>query len=260
MGDFRLARRLLVKEHQSENMRYEPVVALVMSAAACSGHPSAIGPSNVRTRTMVGTVTESIPTASTTVSAATITVMNGPDAGRSTTSDANGAFAMMVLPGELTVRVQAPNYQERLVPVSLTTQNRNVKVEIDPVPQMVTMIRANEIVVSDQTCPDYYAFFPPTRSDNCKVNYVINVHHDGTLTADLTSGDELAGLFHLAVFQSSAGQPIGPPLPSEPYWREATSGRLRVEMPSRAQYVLQVSVLAPSLGAISFDLRLSHPN
>jgi len=260
MCGFRLARRLLVEEHQSENMRYEPAVALVITAVACSGHPSATGPSNVRTRLMVGTVTESIPTASTTVSAATITVLNGPDAGRSTTSDANGAFAMMVLPGELTVRVQAVNYLERLVPVSLKTQNRNVKVELDPVPQMVTIIRTNEIVVSDQTCPDYYEFFPPRRGDNCKANYVINVHHDGTLTADLTSGDELAGLFHLAVFQSSAGQPVGSPLPSEPHWRDATHGRLRVELPSRAQYVLQVNLLAPSLGAVSFDLTLSHPN
>ena len=120
----------------------------------------------MRTWMMVGSGTETAPTTSKTIGGATITVMNGPEAGWSTTSDANGAFQLMLNKqsrwtprvGQITVRIQAANYPERSVSIPLTHKG-NVMVELDPVFQMVsTTLRKETVVSSDETCPGWWDY------------------------------------------------------------------------------------------------------
>jgi hypothetical protein len=243
------------------DLRIPFTIVAVVATLSCSETGSVTGPTDGPTRMLVGTVAETAPTTSTRIATASITVMNGLWAGRITTSDANGAFALALPAGQVTLRVQAENYLERSVSVSLS-QNRNVNVELDPVFRMVTLARKNETILLDQTCPGWYDFSPPRRGPNCAANYVFDVHHNGTLTAELTSNDDSLSL-HMAVFLSVDGKPSGMALPSEPHWRECCASTLTAEVGAHSQYVLQVNALPwdwPPGRSVSFDLTVRHPN
>lgn len=242
-------------------MRQMPVVVLVLSTMSCA---ESVSPTRPTPMTLSGTVTEAVPTTSTRIVAATVTVVGGPDDGRSATSDANGAFRLVVSRGQFTIRVQAPNYIERSLPVSLT-QNPTLPIELDPVFELVTTTKSNETITSDGHCPDWWSsIFPPRGiAGPCLAGYLVNVHHAGTLTAELTWTDRIRQPM-FAVYRSSGGLPSGPPLPSQPPY-DTFDGRVSADVAARTQYVLVVSMYdrgggpAP-MGTSSFALTLTHPN
>ena len=238
-----------------------PVVVLVMSAVSCTESGS---PTRPTTMTLSGRVTEAAPTITTPIVAATVTIIGGPDDGRSATSDANGAFHLVVSQGQVTIRVRAANYVERSLPITLT-QNPTVAIELDPVFQLVTTTKSNETITSDGHCPDWWSsIFPPRGIDGpCLTGYVINVHHAGTLTAELRWTDRIRSP-NVAFYRSSGGLPSGSPLPSQPPYN-TFAGRVSADVSARTQYVLVVSMYDPGggpapAGTSSFALTLTHPN
>lgn len=90
----------------SSIVRLSAVVGLCFFNVACgsSASPAAPTPTVVTTTTpaptvsptwsLTGSVTETSPTTSVTISGATVTVIDGPDAGKSTTTSASGAFSL----------------------------------------------------------------------------------------------------------------------------------------------------------------------
>jgi len=243
--------------------RFLALVAFVapVLATACteSGSPSNPSPANVM---LTGTVTETAPTDATRIAGATVTLISGSDAGRSATTDQNGVFSMAVAPGQPTLRIQAENYLERSLPVSVP-QNQPLGIQLDPVFQIVTTTKRNERIVSSD-CPDWWSsIFPPRGIEgNCMAGYVINVHHPGTFSVELTWRDRNRSPV-IAFYRSSQGLPSGAPLLSEPPY-DYFVDRKSAEVSARTQYVLIVSVYDPGggpspAGVTSFDLTLTHP-
>jgi hypothetical protein len=242
-------------------MRYVPVVVIVLSTVACSESGSPTSPASMM---LAGRVTETVPTTSTPVVAATVTVIGGPDDGRSATSDTNGAFQLVVSRPQFMIRVQAPNYIERSMPVTLT-QNSSLAIDLDPIFALVNTTKSNETITSDGNCPDWWSFLSPLRgiAGPCVAGYLVNVHHTGTLTAEITWTDRMRQPM-FAVYQSSGGLPSGSPLPSQPPYGTFT-GRVTADVSARSQYVLVVSIYDPGggpapAGTSSFALTLTHPN
>ena len=93
---------------------------------------------------------------------------------------------------------------------------------------------------------------------------MVNVHHDGTLTAELTWTDRIRQPM-FAVYRSSlAGLPSGPPLPSRPPY-DTFDGRVSADVSANTKYFLVVTVYdlgggPPPAGTSSFALTLTHPN
>ena len=255
-------------------MRPAVLVVLAMSMVACGGakvptHPTGSPPSpspppapSSPTWTLSGTISETTPTASTPIVDASVTVVDGPNAGSSATSDANGAFQLARLaPGSFLIRTQAANYVERSGSVTLAGDH-TVTIELNPVFQMLTTMR-NDSVTDDIACFGSFDDFLVPRSlvEACKVDYVLNVHHDGTLNAELTWTDRRT-LLSLELYRLHEGNVSGQVF-------ESRAGRLREQMSSNlrahTQYMVRVNNLgpygvAPRIRTTPFNLILKHPN
>jgi carboxypeptidase family protein len=253
-------------------MRQVVLVIASVSALSCGdgdrGSPNSPTPTPAaptQTWTLSGTVTETFPTASTRIAGATITAIAGLAAdGPSTTSDASGGFRLAGLAaGNYTIRGRAANYAESSQPVSLTG-NQALAVRLDPVFQMVTSTSSG-VFTSDGSCPGYWDYgksglAPTSASEPCTIDYLFDVHHDGTLEANLAWVDGRFGLI-TELYHSDAGQPSGQPIASRSGGQVAT---YRVQ--AHAQYVLRVrgfsagAATAPPAGTTEFTLRVTRPN
>src|SRR5262245_46579053 len=83
--------------------------------------------------TLSGTVSETAPTASTRIANATVTIVDGSHAGRSASTDGDGAFHLPSLyPGTIRINVQAAGYIEesRSIPLAV---NRVFDFALSPV-------------------------------------------------------------------------------------------------------------------------------
>ena len=137
-------------------------------------------------------------------------------------------------------RVQAANYIERVVPLTLT-ENQTLAVDLDPLFQPVTTIKTNEKIVGDANCVDWWSFSPESwGSDNgpCQLTYFIDVHHRGALTAEVAWRDALTAP-HMAVYRVSATLPFAP-LPSE-HGFNYVGGRISVELFPHQRYFLRLT-------------------
>lgn len=248
-------------------------VALVvawMSAQSCGhGSPTAPTPSAApppsppaQTVTLSGTVSETAPTESTHIAGARVTVFDSPDIGRSAITDANGAFQITgLIPGTLALSVQAGGFVEGKQAVTLT-ENQVVAVQLDPVFQIVTTDRSDSI--SGDTCPGYWDYAtvqatPTSASHPCRVDYVLNVHHRGTFTAEVTwtDGDTVPSI---ELYRSSGGQASGAGIRLAGDSTHVSGG-----LDAHTQYVVRVSKFSngggpPAAGISPFTLRLTHPN
>jgi hypothetical protein len=245
--------------------RFVIILALISAVSCADSGESPAGPTpppRGATFTLSGTVSETVPTESTRIPGATITAVAGLDAdGPSTTSDASGAFQLAGLaPGTYTIRGRAENYAESSRPLTLTG-NQTLAVQLDPVFQMVTMTSSG-VFTSDSSCPGYWDYgrsgvATTSASEPCTVDYLLDVHHEGMLEADLAWVDRRFALI-TELYRSDGGQPSGSPITPR------LDGRSRTyRLGAHAQYVLRVSSgsgAPPPVGTTEFTLRVTRPN
>jgi len=115
----------------NRNVRVALVVYAGLFAGACSGNPaSPTGPTAAATTfTLSGQVTSSSGGA---VAGATIRVVDGPNAGRSTVSDTAGGYSLSALTKSgFTLNVSAPNFSPTSMGVTLTS-NQVLNVPLSP--------------------------------------------------------------------------------------------------------------------------------
>jgi hypothetical protein len=120
--------------------------------------------------------------------------------------------------------------------------------------QIVTTTKNESLSGGGAACPGYWDV--PLGASPCSVGYLINVHHAGTLTAELTLTDR-ANYLEVDLFHSVNGRPSGRAISLEP--------RAGANLDGHTQYVIQVSKFAlgggpPPVGITSFTLTLTSPN
>ena len=247
--------------------------SMSMSMVACGGvgvptrpsappSPSPPPAPSSQTWTLSGTISETFPTASTRIAGASVTVMDGPNVGWTATSDANGVFHLAQLnPGTVLIRTQAANYVDRSELVTLG-EDHTVTIELNPAFRMTTTAR-NDSIIGGGTCFGWWDYLAGPRAVNepCKADYVFNVHHDGTLSADLTWTDPRMGLALELYWLRD--------------WQEEIQGmgtngvglrhQLTFALHAHSQYLLRVRNFSSSGGAAPagvtpFSLTMTHPN
>jgi hypothetical protein len=141
----------------------------------------------------------------------------------------------------------AANYIEGSQTVTLT-ENQTVAVELSPTFQMVTTT-SNESISVSNGCPSYW----DVPDGRCEADFVFNVHHDGSLTADVTPMDPDAS-FALELYRAEGTVILSSPLP----WRVDGSALVY----ARNQYRLRVRQLAVERGSriTSFRLTVTRPS
>jgi hypothetical protein len=209
--------------------------------------------------TLSGTVRETAPTQSTPIAGATVTIITGPFVGKSATTDANGGFQLTLSPGDVNLVVRAANYGEQYESVAVGENRATVIFELDPVAQTLTSTLNGTINNASETCPGYWDGFLP--SDPCKADYVINVHHEGTLTWELTSFDPDTALPFVQLYRANNGQPsssiaVGANTPGQP---------ISATVEAHSQYVLRVRIFSdgggpPPAVVTSHSLTVKHPS
>lgn len=234
--------------------RLIPLLALIAAGCSGGGSPSAPAPNNptpppAQSFTLSGRVSETVPTASTRIPGALLTIADGPHAGRTATADGNGEYSFGALtPAGFTVRATAPGYLEASRGVNLTS-SLTENFELLPVPQTVTTTR-DESVSGGDPCSGG----PDTFGDGCK-QYALNLHHSGTIHAVVTWQDSDTWLW-LELYRAGTDSLIA----------RASSSRifgLRQELSTnasgRAQYIIRVRY---ALGARTtpFSLTVTRPN
>jgi hypothetical protein len=169
-------------------MRRLLLVVALLSTVSCGGRaPTAATPAQPTTFTLSGTVSETAPTASIVIGGVTLTITDGPNAGRSTVSAGNGSFRLEGLhPGDFTLRLQATDYLERQQSIVLLG-DQTIALELEPVQRRVTNRVTGAITNGSGQCAGYWDDEP--FPDPCAVDYPFTVHGDGLLTAELTWTD-----------------------------------------------------------------------
>jgi Carboxypeptidase regulatory-like domain len=118
-------------------MKFCTIVLLATLAAACGSSPSAPSsttppPQQQQTFTLRGQVTS---TAGGPVNGARVAVSDGPNAGKSTTSDGAGNYAIAsLMPSGFTVNITATYFFATAKPVTLSGGDQTLNVQLDPVP------------------------------------------------------------------------------------------------------------------------------
>jgi carboxypeptidase family protein len=149
--------------------------------------------------TLSGRVTESAPTATTGISGATVRIVDGPNAGRSITTDAQGNYSLATLQASgFTAEASASGYQSQARGVTLTS-NMSVTFQLRPNPQTITETLTGQVSGGSPTCSD------GTFTKPCRV-HMFNIHNDGALDATLT-WTGTADL-DLSLFRSGSSTPI----------------------------------------------------
>lgn len=231
------------------------LLGLVVSVTvSCGGdEPSPVGPTpppRTGTLTLSGKVSETAPTAFRPIAGATIMIMDGPNGGQSTKSDARGAFQLTGLQaGDISIWTAAANYVEHVQRITFTT-DLPIAFELDPVFKEVTSTESDSISAS--ACPGYWDV--PIERNPCHVRYSFDVHHDGVLTADVTSTDPETS-FTVHLFRAVDGQPKGSGVQA---W-EPTA------VSAHTQYIVQVTKFEsgggpPPMRVASFTLTMKRPN
>jgi hypothetical protein len=249
------------------SMREAVLVVTAIVAVSCGqdggGVPVGASPTPPQqTFTLSGTVSETSPTATTRVAGARLIAIAGLDAtGPSTTSDANGVFQLSLAPGSYTLRTHAPTYAESSQPVTVM-ENHTVSVQLDPAFQMVTTTR-QDAFAANGSCPGYWDFadsqLPRTNAAGaCEIDYVFNMHHDGTLTAGVAwVGPDIALTTDL--YRGIAGAAEGNRIEAS----DAARGSYAVY--AHTQYIVRVRRFSngggpPPAASTQFTLTVTHPS
>lgn len=144
------------------------VLTLSLSVAvACSGTPTV---PVVTTTTITGTVTTSAPTF-TPLAGVTLTVVDGPAAGKSITTTGNGEFAFSIVKGPLTVRADKDGYDDQALTVDAAGP-QTLRFTLKPQPAEIGAVLTPEM---GAPCPD-----------PCRRVYALPIHNDGTVSGAIT--------------------------------------------------------------------------
>jgi len=238
-------------------MRRSLLVAGLTASVSCSegGGPAPSRPTPPTVQfTISGTVSETVPTTSVRIAGATVTVKS---TGQSAVTDANGTFQLSAPAGAVTLSARASNYVERTLEITIG-DNRSLVIELDPVFQTVTTTTDLSIEGGD-ACPGWWDGFLPDTP--CKADHIVNVHHDGTLAAEITWPHARVDPY-IQLYAMEEGQPFSAAIASS---EEGSDKTLRAEVKAHTQYLIQVRMFSggggpPSDGARSFRLMATRPN
>jgi hypothetical protein len=234
--------------------------ALVVWSAAAAGCTGAHASNSAPTQSLApitsptssspislnGRVTESIPTATTGIEGAVVTITDGPNAGRSGATNPYGFYTISNLqPGAFTISVTADDYvstSEHLACSSTSTSD----FQLLPVEKMETYVLTGSVGPDDGTCSDGIYTRP------CRI-VVVPIHNLGPLDAVLTwsgAGDDL----DLSVFQTGFQTPLD---------RSAAQGagpeEVQAKVSSAGTYEFRIT-FAGGTGRVAYTLRMTHPN
>lgn len=236
-------------------MRRTLLMVALLAAGSC-GRSAPTGPaptSQPQAVRLSGSVSETAPTSSTAIADATVTIIDGPYAGQSATTDGRGVFQFSTMqPGEFTIRISAAGYVERLQPITLAV-DQTVKVELDPVFRIVTTADEESLHGSEAGC-GAWDYLHVSGLGSCMVQYGFSVHYAGPVTVALTWPErDTAPLVEL--YRASNGVPTGAAI-------SITEGT-RVE--AHTEYIIQVRKYAvsgetPPVGTTTFMLTVTRPN
>jgi hypothetical protein len=212
-----------------------PFLALaVLVTAACGAPPTA--PREPTTFALSGTVTASAPS-HTPLAGVTVTVVDGPTAGQSTTTDHNGRFALTAVKGPISLLASRDRYESATMTADLTGAE-SVRFTLKPLP----------VVLQLRLTPEMGATGPCDQP--CRV-YTFDVHNDGAIAASVT-WNEFG--FNLSVSLWRGGERI------------ATSRRFNTlvngftEVPVSGGFTYQLRVTADERPLPNFELGLRRPN
>src|SRR5205085_173664 len=108
------------------------------------------------TFTLAGTVTESAPTTSTAIAGATVTIADGPNAGRTAVTDGGGNFSFSALQvAGFTVTATAAGYTPLSIGVSLTS-NQTIRFALPPTPRVLTDTFNDAINGGNPVCQNFF--------------------------------------------------------------------------------------------------------
>ena len=165
------------------------------------GSPAGPSPSPTPTPStfaLRGSVSEAPPTEATAIAGATVEIVDGPDAGKTQTTDGSGAFTFTGLrQAGFTVRARAANFEERSVGVTLTSDLTR-SFQLKPVFRVITSSRTDTVSGGDEPCPDGF--------DACKT-FSLSIHHDGELSASCTWSDRDTWIW-LELYDITTGERI----------------------------------------------------
>jgi hypothetical protein len=153
--------------------------------ASCGGDDTGnpVGPSNPSpapsSLTLSGTVSESAPTTNVRIAGAVVAILDGTDAGRTATTDANGSYRIEGLRvGGFNVSVNAGGYEESRAGINLAGSVTH-NVQLRPAFRTLDETLSGTVSAGEPVCAGSSISGRPCR------RFELAVHHGGTLTARL---------------------------------------------------------------------------
>jgi hypothetical protein len=144
------------------------LLALMLSVAvACSEAPTVPA---ATTTTITGTVTTSAPTFAP-LAGVTLTVLDGPAAGKSITTTENGGFAFSIVKGPFTVIADKDGYDDQELTIDVAGP-QTLRFTLKPQPAEIGAVLTPAM---GAPCPD-----------PCRRVYALPIHNNGTVSAFIT--------------------------------------------------------------------------
>jgi hypothetical protein len=125
-----------------------------------------------------GGVTESEPTTAKKIPGATVAFVDGTNAGKTATADAEGNYRITnVLAGAFTVRASAAGYEDATRPVTISADTSLI-IPLNPTPAILTVTHTGTVSGGDTRCSDGEGEL------GCQI-LTLDIHNPGTLEATL---------------------------------------------------------------------------
>lgn len=151
----------------------------VVNSGGEASSPFAFNVQAAPTFTLTGSVREGVPTTFVVIQGATITIQDGPYAGRTTTTDSNGAYQIDGLTGSMNVTAAKSGYNSTTSSVNLSS-NQTLNFNLNPPNVTVDETFTGSVDGGSAACQDTAFSTKP-----CKVT-IIPVHNSGVIDATLT--------------------------------------------------------------------------
>jgi hypothetical protein len=197
--------------------------------------------------TLVGRVTETIPTSGTEVSPALVTIVNGPDGGKTTTTNASGFYSIeSVRAGTLTLVASADGFESvsHTVNVGATA---TVDFQLDRAFGMMRYTISGDLKATDGTCSD------GTTERPCRI-VAFPVHNAGPVEADLQWNPRTGVNLDVNLVQTATQAPIANSSTSTP-----PGASVRSSVTGHGVYELHITY-AQGTADVTYTLTLSYPN
>ncbi len=206
--------------------------------------------------TLSGTVTETFPTSSTPVGGALVQILDGPNQGRSATTDSNGQYQITaLLAGTGSVRAHAANYDDATTNSVTIGNDTPLSFMLNPTAKQI-----HEDIVSDISGggPSTCYLQGGTTPFPCRL-FPVPLHNPGPLQASVAWQSTNDAIFVLQLYNGDADQVISqaPVVPSDT--STATILNLSAAISTPGNYQLRVVAFRISKTVI-FTLTTTHMN